>query len=147
VNPDFAALLRELSAAEARFMVVGGYAVSFHSRPRATGDIDVWVEPTAANAARVFRALRAFGAPLQGLVEADLTQPEVVYQIGVPPRRIDLLTSLTGLNFDEAWAERTPGLLGGLEVHFLGREALIRNKRALGRARDLADLESLEPGT
>ena len=147
MNPDFAALLRELSAAEARFMVVGGYAVSFHSRPRATGDIDVWVEPTAANAARVFRALRAFGAPLQGLVEADLAQPEVVYQIGVPPRRIDLLTSLTGLNFDEAWAERTPGLLGGLEVHFLGREALIRNKRALGRARDLADLESLEPGT
>ena len=147
MNPDFAALLRELSAAEARFMVVGGYAVSFHSRPRATGDIDVWVEPTAANAARVFRALRAFGAPLQGLVEADLAQPEVVYQIGVPPRRIDLLTSLTGLSFDEAWAERTPGLLGGLEVHFLGREALIRNKRALGRARDLADLESLEPGT
>jgi len=147
VNQDFAALLRELSAAEARFMVVGGYAVSFHSRPRATGDIDLWVEPTAANAARVFRALRVFGAPLQGLVEADLTQPEVVYQIGVPPRRIDLLTSLTGLSFDEAWADRTPGLLGGLEVHFLGREALIRNKRALGRARDLADLESLEPGT
>ena len=128
-------------------MVVGGYAVSFHSRPRTTGDIDIWVEPTATNAARVFRALRAFGAPLQGLVEADLAQPEVVYQIGVPPRRIDLLTSLTGLNFDEAWAERTPGLLGGLEVHFLGREALIRNKRALGRARNLADLESLEPGT
>jgi hypothetical protein len=147
VNPDFAALLRELSAAEARFMVVGGYAVSFHSRPRATGDIDIWVEPAAANAARVFRALRAFGAPLQGLAEADLTQPDVVYQIGVPPRRIDLLTSLTGLSFDEAWADRTPGLLGGLEVHFLGREALIRNKRALGRARDLADLESLEPGT
>jgi len=147
VNPDFAALLRELSAAEARFMVVGGYAVSFHSRPRATGDIDVWVEPTAANAARVFRALRAFGAPLQGLVETDLAQPEVVYQIGVPPRRIDLLTSLTGLSFDEAWAGRTPGLLGGLEVAFIGREALIRNKRALGRARDLADLESLESGT
>jgi serine/threonine protein kinase len=115
--------------------------------PCATGVIDLWVEPTAANAARVFRALHAFGAPLQGLAEADLTQPEVVCQIGVPPRRIDLLTSLTGLSFDEAWADRTPGLLGGLEVHFLGREALIRNKRALGRARDLADLESLEPGT
>jgi hypothetical protein len=147
VNPDFVALLRELSAAEARFMVVGGYAVSFHSRPRATGDIDVWVEPTAANAARVFRALRAFGAPLQDLAEADLTRPDVVYQIGVPPRRIDLLTSLTGLSFDDAWADRTPGMLGGLEVPFIGREALIRNKRELGRARDLADLESLEPGT
>lgn len=147
MNPDFVALLRELSAAEARFLVVGGYAVSFHSRPRATGDIDVWVEPTTANATRVFQALRAFGAPLQDLVEADLAQPDVVYQIGVPPRRIDLLTSLTGLSFDEAWVDRTPGLLGGLEVSFIGREALIRNKRALGRARDLADLESLEPGT
>jgi len=146
MNPDFVALLRELSAAEARFMVVGGYAVSFHSRPRATGDIDVWVEPTTANAARVFRALRAFGAPLQDLAEADLAQPDVVYQIGVPPRRIDLLTSLTGLSFDEAWKDRTPGQLGGLEVAFIGREALILNKRALGRARDLADLESLEPG-
>jgi hypothetical protein len=147
VNPDFVALLRELCAAEARFMVVGGYAVSFHSRPRATGDIDVWVEPTAANATRVFRALRAFGAPLQDLAEADLRQPDVVYQIGVPPRRIDLLTSLTGLSFDEAWVSRTSGLLGNLEVPFIGRESLIRNKRALGRARDLADLESLEPGT
>ena len=146
MNPDFVALLRELSAAEARFLVVGGYAVSFHSRPRATGDIDVWVEPTAANATRVFQALRAFGAPLQDLAEADLAQPDVVYQIGVPPRRIDLLTSLTGLSFDQAWVDRTPGLLGGLEVSFIGREALIRNKRALGRARDLADLESLEPG-
>lgn len=145
MNPDFVALLRELSTAEARFLVVGGYAVSFHSRPRATGDIDVWVEPTAANAARVFRALRAFGAPLQDLVEADLTQPDVVFQIGVPPRRIDLLTSLTALSFDEAWADRASGPLGGLEVPFIGRESLIRNKRALGRARDLADLESLEP--
>jgi hypothetical protein len=127
-------------------MVVGGYAVSFHSRPRATGALDLWVEPTAANAARVFRALRTFGAPLQELTQADLTQPDVVYQIGVPPRRIDLLTSLTGLSFDEAWADRTSGLLGGLEVPFIGRKSLIRNKRALGRARDLADLESLEPG-
>jgi hypothetical protein len=138
--------LGELSTAEARFMVVGGYAVSFHSRPRATGALDLWVEPTAANAARVFRALRTFGAPLQELTQADLTQPDVVYQIGVPPRRIDLLTSLTGLSFDEAWADRTSGLLGGLEVPFIGRKSLIRNKRALGRARDLADLESLEPG-
>jgi len=127
-------------------MVVGGYAVSFHSRPRATGALDLWVEPTAANAARVSRALRTFGAPLQELTQADLTQPDVVYQIGVPPRRIDLLTSLTGLSFDEAWADRTSGLLGGLEVPFIGRKSLIRNKRALGRARDLADLESLEPG-
>jgi hypothetical protein len=144
VNPDFVALLRELSAAEARFLVVGAYAVSFHSRPRTTGDLDVWVEPSPANAARVIRALASFGAPMLDLGEADLEKPDMVYQIGVPPRRIDLLTSLTGLAFEEAWAGRVPGHLGEIEVPFIGREALIRNKRALGRPRDLADLESLE---
>ena len=147
MNPDFVALLRELSAADARFLVVGAYAVSFHARPRTTGDLDVWIEPTAANAARAFRALRAFGAPLEGLSEADLAQPGVVYQIGVAPRRIDLLTALTALSFEEAWAGRVLGRFGELEVPFIGREALIRNKRALGRPRDLADLELLEPGT
>lgn len=146
MNPDFVALLRELSTAEARFLVVGGYAVSFHSRPRATGDLDVWVEPTAANAARVFRALRSFGAPLEGLAETDLTKPDVVYQIGVPPCRVDLLTSLTGLDFEAAWAQRVMGRVGDLDVAFIGRDALVRNKRALGRLRDLADLESLEGG-
>lgn len=147
MNPDFVALLRELSDAEARFLVVGGYAVSFHSRPRATGDLDVWVEPTASNAARVFRALRAFGAPLQDLAEADLTKPDVVYQVGMPPCRVDLLTSLTGVEFAAAWAQRVTGRVGDLDVPFIGRAALVRNKRALGRPRDLADLESLEPGT
>jgi hypothetical protein len=147
MNPDFVALLRELSAAEARFLVVGGYAVSFHSRPRATGDLDVWVEPTTVNAVRVFQALRSFGAPLEGLAEADLTKPDVVYQIGVPPCRVDLLTSLTGLGFDEAWAQRVTSRVAGLDVPFIGRDALVRNKRALGRARDLADLEALEPGS
>ena len=146
MNPDFVALLRELSAAEARFIVVGAYAVTFHARPRATGDLDLWIEATPANAARVFRALRTFGAPLEDLSEADLAQPDVVYQIGVPPRRIDLLTTLAGLSFTEAWAGRVAGRFGELEVPFIGREALIRNKRALGRPRDLADLELLEPG-
>jgi hypothetical protein len=143
VNSDFIALLRELSAAEARFLVVGAYAVTFHSRPRATGDLDLWVEPTAENAARVIRALRAFGAPLQDLSEADLGTPGMVYQIGVPPRRVDLLTSLTGLEFTEAWRERVTGRMGGLECPFIGRAQLIHNKRALGRPRDLADLELL----
>jgi hypothetical protein len=145
VNPDFVAPLCELLAAEARFLLVGAYAVSFHSRPRTTGDLDVWVEPTAANASRVFQALRAFGAPLQDLSEADLAQRDVVYRVGVPRRRIDLLTSLTGLSFTEAWASRVAGRFGELEVPFIGREGLARNKRALGRPRDLADLELLEP--
>ena len=146
MNPDFVALLRELSAAEARFLVVGAYAVTFHSRPRSTGDLDLWVEPSPNNATRVFRALAAFGAPLEDLAESDLSRPDVVFQIGVPPRRIDLLTSLTALTFEEAWEQRVTGRIGGLDVPFIGREALVRNKRALGRPRDLADLELLEPG-
>ena len=117
--------------------------MTFHSRPRATGDLDVWVEPTAANAARVIRALEAFGAPLQDLDAADLVTPGIVYQIGVPPRRIDILTSLTGLTFDEAWTGRVTGPFGDLECPFIGRAELTRNKRALGRPRDLADLEML----
>ncbi len=143
MNPDFVALLRELTAAEARFLVVGAYAVSYHSRPRATGDLDLWVEATATNASRVFAALKGFGAPLRGLSPADLCSPETVYQIGVPPRRIDILTSLTGVAFADAWVARVSGRLGGVECPFIGRDALIRNKRALARPRDLADLELL----
>ena len=143
MNPDFVELLRELTAAEARFLVVGAYAVTFHSQPRATGDLDLWVEPTPENARRVMAALARFGAPLGELREADLATPGMVFQIGVPPRRIDLLTSLTGLAFPEAWVGRVAGRFGGVACAFLGRDALILNKRALGRARDLADLELL----
>lgn len=130
-----------VSAADARFLVVGAYAAALHSRPRATGDLALWVEPTLEKAARVVRALKAFGAPLQDVTEADLATQGMVYQIGVPPRRIDLLTSLTGLEFSETWAARVTGRIGDVECPFIGREHLIRNKRALGRPRDLADLE------
>ena len=143
MNPDFLDLLRALSAAEAQFLIVGAYAVSLHARPRATGDIDVWVDATSENASRVFQALRAFGAPLSELSEADLATPGIVFQIGVPPRRIDILTSLTGITFAEAWPGRVTTRIEGIECPFIGREALVRNKRALGRPRDLADLELL----
>lgn len=143
MNPDFVALLRELAAAEARFLVVGAYALAHHARPRATGDLDLWVEPTPENAKRVHAALRAFGAPLEDLSVTELAQPDLVYQIGVVPRRIDILTSLTGLSFPEAWAGRDEGPFGEVSCAFLGRQELIRNKRALGRPRDLADLEAL----
>jgi hypothetical protein len=146
VNPDFVVLLRELSAAEARFLVVGAFAVSFHARPRATGTLDIWIEPTAANAAKAIRALTKFGAPMTDIRPAALVKPRMVYQIGVLPRRIDLLTSLTALVFEEAWASRVPGRIGGVEVPFIGRDALMRNKRAVGRPQDLADLESLGGG-
>ncbi len=143
MNPDFAALLQELSAADARFLIVGAYALAHHARPRATGDLDIWVDPTAENAARVIHALRRFGAPLSDLGEADLTSENLVYQIGVIPRRIDILTSCTGLTFAESWKTRVDGRMGSLVCPFLSRADLISNKRAVGRPRDLADLEAL----
>jgi hypothetical protein len=143
VNPDFVDLLRALSDAEARFLVVGAYAVSLHSRPRATGDLDLWIATDPGNAARVMAALRDFGAPLEEIGEPDLQQPEMVFQLGVPPRRIDILTSLTGLRFEGAWPNRVVVNVGGTDCPFLGRDDLVRNKRAVGRPRDLADLEAL----
>jgi hypothetical protein len=143
MNPDFVDLLRAFAAADVRFLIVGAYALAHHGRPRATGDLDVWVEATPANAARVMQALAAFGAPLQDVTEQDFSEPGVVFQIGVPPARIDILTELTGVSFAEAWPGRDRGRFGELSVDFLGREAFIRNKRATGRAKDLGDIEGL----
>ena len=143
MNQDFVELLRALCAARARFLVVGAYAVTHHSRPPATGDLDLWVEASPANAAQVHSALKTFGAPIHDLREVELATPGFVYQIGVPPRRIDVLTSLTGIMFEEAWPGRSAGRLGDVECPFIGKDALVRNKRALGRPRDLADLELL----
>jgi len=125
---------------------VGAHALALHGVPRATGDLDVWISPDAANADRVWQALLAFGAPVGdlGVKRADLEAPEVVVQLGLPPRRIDLLTTLTGLSFDAAWEERALHRVGMVDVPFLGREQLIANKRAMGRPKDLADLAALE---
>ena len=143
MNPDFVDLLRAFTDADVRFLVVGAYALAHHGRPRATGDLDVWVEAEPENAERVMRALAIFGAPLTDVTAADFARPGVVLQIGVPPVRIDLLTELTGLQFIDAWRSREPGRFGSLTVDFLGREDFIRNKRATGRSRDLGDIEGL----
>ena len=143
MNPDFRDLLRALSDAGAKFLVVGAYAVSFHSEPRATGDLDIWIDATPDNAARVYRALAAFGAPLAELSEADLSTPDLVFQIGVAPRRIDLMTSITGVGFEDAWRDRTQANYAGVDFPIIGVDALIKNKRALGRPKDLIDLELL----
>lgn len=144
MNPDFRDLLRAFCDAEVRFLVVGAYALAAHAEPRATGDLDLWIEPTGENAARAYAALRRFGAPLHELSEQDLATPGVVFQIGLPPRRIDILTSITGVAFTEAWPGRIEVPYGDVPCAVIGREALIENKRRLGRARDLADLELLE---
>lgn len=143
MNQDFVDLLRAFAAADVRFLVVGAYALALHGRPRATGDLDIWIEATPSNAGRVMRALAQFGAPLQDLTEADFARPGVTYQIGVVPGRIDILTDLTGLTFDEAWPDRMRRPFGDIDVDFIGRDAFIRNKRATGRAKDLGDIEGL----
>jgi hypothetical protein len=143
MNQDFVDLLRSFAAADVHFLIVGAYALAHHGRPRATGDLDVWVEAIPDNASRVIEALRSFGAPLSGVTASDFSRPGIVFQIGVPPGRIDILTELTGLTFAEAWPDRASGRFGDLTVDFLGRDGFIRNKRATGRTRDLADIEGL----
>jgi hypothetical protein len=142
---DFRDFLAELVNADARFLVVGAHALSVHGVPRATVDLDVWIDRTPENVRRVWTALAAFGAPLDalGVTADDLMRPDVVVQFGLPPYRIDLLTGLSGVTFDEAWPDRVEDRFGDVPVPFLGRVALIRNKRASGRHKDLGDLESL----
>lgn len=144
MNRDFVEMLAALSEAGAEFLVVGAHAVAVHGRPRATGDLDLWVRPTADNAARVWKALAAFGAPLTKLTPADLVRPDLVFQIGLPPARIDVLTGISGVAFDEAWPRRVMVTVSGQAVAVLGREDLLRNKKAAGRPRDLADVAELE---
>jgi len=143
MNPDFVDLLRAFGAADVRFLIVGAYALAHHGRPRATGALDVWIDATPANAPRVMRALDDFGAPLRDVSQPDFARPGIVFQIGVPPGRIDILTELTGLSFDKAWPDREPGRFGDLTVDFIGCDAFMRNKRATGRVKDLGDLEGL----
>lgn len=144
LNPDFSDMLSALNAEAVEYLVVGGYALAAHGWPRATKDIDVWVRPTPENAGRVMRALARFGAPLQGLEAHDLARKGVVFQIGVPPRRIDVTTKIDGVEFDEAWPNRIVAQMGTLQAPVIGRSELIRNKRASGRPRDLLDVSRLE---
>jgi hypothetical protein len=145
LNPDFRDLLIALGRESVEYVLVGAYALAFHGAPRATGDIDVYVRPTPENAARTWRALQAFGAPLasSGIEPADFATPGLVYQIGLPPRRVDVLTTISGVAFEEAWSSREVAELDGTQVFFLGRSALIANKRSSGRLKDLADIERL----
>lgn len=144
MNRDFVDMLSALSEAGAEYLVVGAHALAAHGTPRATGDLDIWVRPTSDNAARVWRALMVFGAPLTELSEADLREPDIVFQIGLPPSRVDLLTSISGVEWAQAWEGRISAQISGLEIPVLGRAELIANKRAAGRAKDLADIEALE---
>jgi len=144
MNPDFVEMLSELSAAGAEFLVVGAHALAAHGCPRATGKLDIWVRADATNAPRVLEALKRFGAPLFDLTLEDLSKPGTVFQIGTAPARIDILTGVSGISFEEAWPRRTTVNVGPLSVGVIGREDLIRNKRATGRPQDLVDADRLE---
>jgi hypothetical protein len=145
-NDDWPELLHQMLETRARFLVVGAHALAVHGVPRATQDLDVWIDRTPANVRAVITALRQFGAPIEelGISSADLERENMVAQIGVAPNRIDLLTSLSGVpDFSLAWNGRLEQLIRGRPIPFLGRQDLIATKRATGRTKDLADLESL----
>jgi len=144
MNQDFRDLLAEFNACGVEYLVVGAHALAAHGFVRATKDLDVWVRPSTANAPRVLAALSAFGAPLHDLTDSDLATPGTVFQIGVPPIRIDIITSVDGLDFEEAWAGRIQAPFADQTVALLSREDLIRNKRASGREQDLLDVRWLE---
>lgn len=144
MNADFRDLLVALSAEEAEYLVVGAYALAAHGLPRATGDLDVWVNPTLANAERVWRALQKFGAPLQDLRLVDLQTPDIVFRMGLPPSQIDVLTSITGVSFDRDWSQRVETLVFGVSSQILSRSDQIQNKRATGRPKDALDADWLE---
>ena len=146
LNPDYRDMLSAFADAEVDYLVIGAYAMAAHGHPRATGDIDLWVRSTSTNANRVLEALSAFGAPLAEVDREDLQTPDTVFQIGVSPRRIDILTTIEGVDFEEAWSERMTIEIEGLTVPIISREHLIANKRALGRQQDLADIERLLDG-
>ena len=145
VIADFRDLLAALTETGTRFLVVGAHALAAHGVPRVTGDLDLWIEPTEDNAARVWAALTVFGAPLPslGIRASDFTQPDQVIQLGLPPYRIDLMTGISGIHFGDAWQGRLAGTLFEVPVGFLGRDAFIANKRASGRPKDLEDLRAL----
>jgi hypothetical protein len=145
MNPDFLDLLRAFAGRSVRYLIVGAYALGVHGRPRATGDLDVWVDATPENAPRVLQALKDFGAPTTDISTADFSRPGIVFQIGLPPGRIDVLTELSGVTFAEAWPARHRAPFGSVDADFIGRADFIKNKRATGRTKDLGDVEGLEP--
>lgn len=140
---DFKELLELFNGHKIEYMIVGAYALAYHGAPRFTGDIDIFIKPSIENAQRILSALADFGFGSLNLTIEDFQNPDSVVQLGVPPVRIDIMTSITGVTWEKADQGKVKGLYGDIPVHFLGREQYIANKRAIGRKKDLADLESL----
>jgi hypothetical protein len=144
LTSEFSAFCESLLAVRAEFLVVGAYAVALHGAPRFTGDFDILVRPSLENGERVLNAIAGFGFPTSPLDPGDFLNPATLIEMGVPPLQIHLMTSISGVGWDEAWAGRSSVRLGSQDVAVIGRRELLRNKRAAGRAKDLADVEALE---
>lgn len=144
LNEDYKEMLSCLVGEKVEFIVVGAYALAVHGYPRATGDIDIWVNPEESNAERVYRALARFGAPMGGIREEDFRQKGIIFQIGIAPRRIDILTDIDGVGFDEAYRDKIIIDIENLKIPVLSIEMMIRNKTASGRKKDLLDAEHLQ---
>ncbi|MBI3551771.1 MAG: hypothetical protein HY077_04575 [Elusimicrobia bacterium] len=142
LHPDYADFIDLLLRHEAEFVIVGAYALSFMGAPRYTGDMDIWVRPTARNAKAVLRAIEGFGFKSLSLTQGDILSGKII-QMGYPPVRIDLITELSGVSSGEIWSSRRKGALGEREVFFLGKDVFVKNKRAAGRPKDLADLAAI----
>ncbi len=143
VQSDFRELLALLNEHGVEYLVVGGYALAFHGAPRFTGDIDLLVCRSPENARRLLAALAAFGFSFPNLTAKDFQKPDWIVQLGVPPVRVDLLTSIAGVTWEEAEATKAPGTFGDVNVNYIGREQFIASKRAAARKKDLADIEAL----
>jgi hypothetical protein len=142
-NPDFKELLSIFNEERVEYLVAGAHAVMYHTEPRFTKDLDLWVKPTPENATRTYRALARFGAPLQQASVNDFCDPELIYQLGVAPNRIDVIMGILGATFTEAWADRIETTYAGVPIHLMGKTSLIKAKKAAGRPQDLLDLEKL----
>ncbi len=146
VQEDFRDLLALFNANQVDYLIVGAHALAYHGVPRYTGDLDILVRPDPGNARGILKALKEFGFGAVGLATDDFTIPDKVLQLGVPPMRIDIVTSITGVSWEEAAEGRVQGNYGDVPVHFLGKKEFIKNKRSLGRKKDEADLEALGEG-
>ena len=143
-NPDYRDLFRIFSEEKVEYLVVGAHAVIYYAEPRYTKDLDIWVRPSSDNALRVWRGLERFGAPLREVTVQDFTDPEMVYQMGVAPNRIDILMGIEGVDFDSAWKNRVESTYDGIPIYILGKYELICAKKASRRPQDVLDLEKLE---
>ncbi len=143
VQKDFKELLELFNEHKVEYIIVGSYALAFYGAPRFTGDIDIFVNPSSENAQKILSALTDFGFGSLNLTSDDFQKPGSVVQLGYPPIRIDIMTAITGVAWEEADKGKKEGLYGNVPVFFLGREQYIANKRAAGRKKDLADLEAL----